>query len=87
MSKNIHKAVADYLATLQAEPVPKGWHRLSDLAERHGTGERNIQLILSRLIKHGQAERRQFPVKVATGVKPVMHYRLSKDAAKAFGLT
>lgn len=87
MSKEIQKAVADYLASLTCEPVPKGYWRIQDFAEKHGTGRRNVQIILTSLVKLKQAERRMFRVRTATGIQPVPHYKVSKEAAKAFGLT
>ena len=87
MSQVIQKAIADYIATFEQETVPPGWYSVKQLSDVHGTGRRNVFLILQKLMKFQQAERRDFRIKTDRGLQRIPHYKLSQGAAKAFGLT
>jgi hypothetical protein len=88
MSKSrIQKAVADLIATFEEETVPKGWYTVRQLAAKHGTGPRNVFIIVQKLMRHKHAEWHDYRVRTERGLQPIRHYRLSPSAAKAFGLT
>ena len=88
MSKRrIQEAVAELIATFEAEEVPKGWYTIRQLAARHGTGPRNVFIIVQKLMRHKHAEHKDYRVRTERGLQPIRHYRLSPSAAKAFGLT
>lgn len=87
-AKEIQKAVAAFLATFEEETVPPGYYSTKRLAELHGTGPRNVFIILKRLEKAGQVvDKRSIRVHGPAGIAKVPHYKLTKAAAKAFGLT
>jgi hypothetical protein len=83
----IQRAVAAYLSSFDADPIPKGWYTMKQLADHHGTGIRNMGLIVRKLKEAKQVESKEYKVQVGKGIQRVPYYRLSQSAAKAFGLT
>lgn len=87
-AKQIQRAVAAFLATFEEEPVPPGYYSTKQLADLHGTGPRNVFIILKRLEKAGQvADKKSIRRMSPHGLVAIPHYKLTKAAAKAFGLT
>ena len=84
--RQIQQAVNAYLATFEADVVPKGWYSSAHLAKAYGCSQSNILMLLRRLAKAGKVERKDFRINGAKGLHKAAHYKLEPAAAKAFGL-
>jgi DNA-binding MarR family transcriptional regulator len=63
---------------VQPEKVPPGWFTVSDLAQELGKSPVTISERIRRLVKNGQAERKDFTIQLEQRARPVPHYRLLK---------
>jgi hypothetical protein len=66
------------LATVSApiDVVPPGWHTVIQLSNKTKAGVPTLQKKLRHLLNSGQAERKNFRIRLAKNVRPVPHYRL-----------
>ena len=86
-ARELAESVSRFLASFEADKVPREWTTLINLAPLLGVSDRQVYNIASRFIKAGQAERRMYRVKAGCYIRPVPHYRFTPQAAKALGLT
>jgi len=56
--------------------VPSGWNTAQQLAAKTKTPLPTLQQKLKRLMDAGQAERKNFKIKLTIQIRPVPHYRL-----------
>lgn len=91
MSKQTHRelsrAINAFLATYEADKVPHGFLTIAEWSSLFKVNTRQAWNNIERIIKAGHAERAIYRVKAQTVIRPVPHYRLSKEALKALGLT
>ena len=62
--------------TAATDIVPSGWKTAQQLAAKTKTPLPTLQQKLKRLIDLGQAERKNFKIKLSVQTRPVPHYRL-----------
>jgi Mn-dependent DtxR family transcriptional regulator len=86
MSNPMKKSILNYLATFEQDCVPKGWYRSEQVANSIGRTPRTVTEMVKRLRKHNQVEERKFRVMTRGGLKPVVHYKFTKEGQKVFGL-
>ena len=86
-ARELAESVSRFLASFEAEKVPPGWYTVRNLAKALKCQERTSERICNRLRRVGQVETKTFRVFMANHLRPVVHYRLSKEAVKAIGLT
>jgi hypothetical protein len=94
MKKNVPKSsmdladsVARFLASFEADKVPSDWRTVTQLGRTLGCHGRTAERIIGRMARIGQVEKRLFRIHLANHIRPVPHYKFSRDAAKALGLT
>jgi len=88
MSKReLADAISGFLATFESDKVPSGWLTTYELGDKLGVKDRQAYNIAVRFMKAGQCEKSTFRIKVGCFIRPVPHYRFSKEAAKVLGLT
>jgi hypothetical protein len=63
---------------VELDVVPPGWHTVAELAVESGKAAVTISQRIRRLIKSGQAERRDFTIQLEQVARKVPHYRLLK---------
>lgn len=81
------KAINTFLASYEADKVPPGYLTLNEWGAVFKVTIRMAWNTILRFIKAGHCERAVFRVKTSTIIRPVAHYRLSKEALKGLGLT
>ena len=86
-ARELAESVSRFLSSFEADKIPKGFSTLLDLAPRLRVSDRQVYNIAQRFIKAGHAERQTFRVHVGSMIRPVPHYRFSKEAEKVLGLT
>ena len=83
---DIAKAVNAFLATYEVDRPEPGFRTLEEWAPILKVKPRQCFNHLDRLMDAGHAERRIYRVKAHTIIRPVPHYRISKEAIKGLGL-
>lgn len=85
--RELSKAINAFLATYEADKVPPGFLTIKDWGSTFKVNTRQAWNNIERFMQAGHAERAIYRVKAGTILRPVPHYRLSKDALKALRLT
>ena len=86
-SVELAESVASFLASFEADKVPAGWRTVSQLGKALRCHGRTAERIVGKMARIGQVEKKLFRVHLANHIRPVPHYKFSKDAEKAMGLT
>jgi hypothetical protein len=86
-ARDLAESVSRFLASFEADKVPPGWYTTLTMAPLLGIKDRQAYNIAARFVAAGQAEKKNFRIKVGCYIRPVPHYRFTTAAAKALGLT
>jgi hypothetical protein len=88
MSKReLAAAISEFMATFESDVVPNGWLTTYELGDKLGVKDRQAYNIAVRFMKAGHADKKTFRIKVGCFIRPVPHYKFSKKAERAMGLT
>jgi predicted transcriptional regulator len=82
-AEQIESSLAEFCTELnkssvKLDQVPPGWFTAAELAAEVNKAAITISQRLRKLIKNGQAERRDFTIQLEQVARPVPHYRLLK---------
>ena len=86
-ARELAESVSRFLASFEADKVPSDWRTVTQLGRTLGCHGRTAERIIGRMARIGQVEKRMFRIHLANHIRPVPHYKFSRDAAKALGLT
>lgn len=77
---------AEYLAETRLDSVPPGWYRSDEVAAKRGIAGGSINRHIRGLRAKGQLEERKYTIRAGSRIMPVLHYRLTEEACKIYGL-
>ena len=86
-NSSLGAAVNAFLATYESDKVPAGFRTVSQWAPFLRVNTRQTLNVINRFLKVGHAEKATYRIKQRSMIRPVDHYRFSKPALKALGLT
>lgn len=75
---------AEFINQARVETPPRDWVTSEAIAAASGLAEATVANHIRRLRQMGKVEDRKFTVRAGKRVMPVMHYRLSQDAAAVY---
>jgi hypothetical protein len=86
-NNSLGAAVSAFLATYESDKVPEGFRTVSQWSPLLKVNSRQTHNILSRLCRVSHVEKASFRIRQRSFIRPVDHYRMTKAALKALGLT
>lgn len=76
----------EYLAEYRLDTVPPGWYRSDEIMASRKIAGGSINRHIRGLRLKGQLDEKKYTIRAGSRIMPVMHYRLTEEACKIYGL-